>query len=70
MKKAKIKHLGEVVDCYIEEEYNDGTVRVAIPCYDWRGFHNGEWCKTVHKSELINNENGGAAHENISKYLL
>lgn len=66
MKRAKIKHLGEIVDCYIEEEYKDGTARVAIPQYDYRGRRSGEWCRTVNKSELINDENGGAAHENLS----
>lgn len=41
MKRAKIKHLGEIVDCYIEEEYKDGTARVAIPQYDYRGRRSG-----------------------------
>ena len=48
---------GTKQECRIETAYNDGTVRICVPQYDYRGFYNGEYCATVEKSELITEEN-------------
>ena len=44
---------GEKQECRIETEYKNGTVRICVPQYDYRGFRSGEYCSTRDKSELI-----------------
>ena len=51
-KTAEVFHLGKWTECKIETEYSDGTFRIAIPQYDYRGFRNGEWCETVPAEKL------------------
>lgn len=53
-KTAEVFHLGKWTECKIETAYNDGTFRIAIPQYDYRGFRSGEWCETVNAERLKN----------------
>lgn len=51
--KLYIMLWGSKQECRIETEYKDGTVRICVPQYDYRGFRSGEYCTTIDKSELI-----------------
>ena len=51
--KFYIMLFGEKQECRIETIYKDGTMRIAVPQFDYRGFYNGEYCSTITENELI-----------------